>query len=47
MENFPFWFLIAIFIISALITYLAGITLTKTTTTLDSRFRLGDARKGY
>lgn len=42
----PFIFLILIFLASALVTWLAGVTLTKTTDSLDTRFRIGDALGG-
>lgn len=46
MENLSFLVLTLIFVISALATWFAGISLTRTTTTLDSRFELGDALGG-
>lgn len=46
MENFPFFVLVVIFVTSVIITWSAGITLTKTTSTIDSRFKLGDALGG-
>jgi cation:H+ antiporter len=39
-------FLIVFFIVSAIITWVAGITLTKTTDSLDTRFNIGDALGG-
>lgn len=44
--NFSLPSLIACFIISAAITWIAGIALAKTTDTLDHRFKLGDALGG-
>lgn len=46
MENFSFLWLLSLFFLSALVTWRAGVTLTKTTDTLDTRFRLGDALGG-
>lgn len=46
MNDLSFSALSVIFLISAVATCLAGISLTKTTTTLDSRFKLGDALGG-
>lgn len=46
MENFSFLSLFIFFIISAAITWQAGVALTKTTSTLDTRFNLGDAMGG-
>jgi cation:H+ antiporter len=46
MNNLSILALTVIFIVSAVVTCLAGISLTRTTTTLDSRFKLGDALGG-
>lgn len=46
MEGLSLFLLLLIFIISALVTCLAGVSLTRSTTTLDSRFKLGDAFGG-
>jgi cation:H+ antiporter len=46
MENFPLFQLIIFFLISAAVTLLAGITLAKTTDSIDHRFGLGDALGG-
>lgn len=46
MNNLSFLLLSVIFLISAVVTCFAGISLTKTTTTIDSRFKLGDALGG-
>lgn len=46
MNNFSLISLSTIFLIAGAVTWLAGITLTKTTSTLDSRFKLGDALGG-
>jgi len=46
MNNLSFFTLAIIFIIAAAITWIAGIILTKTTDTLDTRYKLGDAIGG-
>ena len=46
METMPFAVLVAIFVGSGAVTWLAGIILTKTVDTLDKRFKLGDALGG-
>jgi cation:H+ antiporter len=39
-------FIFLLFIVSAVVTWIAGVTLTKTTDSLDARFRIGDALGG-
>lgn len=46
MENLSFFSLIILFLVSAAVTWWAGIALTKTTDSLDTRFKLGDALGG-
>jgi len=46
MNNLSLYFLLLIFISSGILTWLAGITLTKTTDSLDCRFKIGDAFGG-
>jgi cation:H+ antiporter len=46
MDNLSLFSLIIIFLAAAAITWWAGIALTKTTDTLDTRFKLGDALGG-
>ncbi len=46
MTNLSLNFLLLIFISSAILTWLAGITLTKTTDSLDCRFKIGNAFGG-
>jgi cation:H+ antiporter len=46
MENINFNLIILIFILSSLITWWAGITLAKTTDTLDTRWKIGEAMGG-
>jgi len=46
MENLSLFALVIIFFISAAVTWIAGISLTKTTDTLDSRFKIGEAIGG-
>jgi len=46
MTNFSTIYLIIIFIIAAIIIWFAGISLAKTTDSLDTRFKLGDALGG-
>jgi cation:H+ antiporter len=46
MANIPFYLIVLIFTISALVTWFAGITLAKATDTLDSRLKIGDALGG-
>jgi cation:H+ antiporter len=46
MEKYPVYLLSILFLTAAVITWLAGIILTKTTSTFDSRFKLGDAIGG-
>jgi cation:H+ antiporter len=46
MDNLSLFLLIAIFVLAGVATWVAGITLTKTTDSLDTRFRIGDALGG-
>ncbi len=46
MNNLSLTFLLLIFVSSGIVTWLAGITLTKTTDSLDCRFKIGDAFGG-
>jgi len=46
MDNLSLFPLIILFLVAAAITWWAGIVLTKTTDTLDTRFKLGDALGG-
>ena len=46
IANISLLFLIVFFIVSAIVTWVAGITLTKTTDSLDTRFKIGDALGG-
>jgi len=46
MENFSLFLLIAIFLGAGAITWFAGVVLAKTTDTLDTRYKLGDALGG-
>jgi len=46
MNNLSILSLLAIFIAAGAVTWLAGISLTKTTSTLDTRFKIGDALGG-
>jgi cation:H+ antiporter len=46
MANLSIYYVILIFIAAAIATWLVGITITKTTDTLDGRFKLGDAFGG-
>jgi len=46
MENLSLFALTGLFLIAGAITWLAGIALTKTTSTLDTRFKIGDALGG-
>ena len=46
MENISFTIMILIFIISAILIWFAGVTLAKTTDTLDTRYKLGQALGG-
>ena len=46
MENLSLFALVIFFFISAAVTWIAGISLTKTTDTLDSRFKIGEAIGG-
>lgn len=46
MNNIPLSLLAALFLFSGVITWFAGITLTKTTHTLDTRYKIGEALGG-
>jgi cation:H+ antiporter len=46
MENYSLSIIFLIFIVSAIFIWLAGVTLTKATDTLDTRYNLGDALGG-
>lgn len=46
METYPTLLITALFIISAILIWFAGINLAKTTRTIDSRYKLGDALGG-
>jgi cation:H+ antiporter len=46
MENFSLLPIVLLFIVSGVVTWMAGVTLTKTTDSLDTRFKLGDALGG-
>ena len=46
MENINFIWIVLVFILSGLVTWWAGIALAKTTDTLDTRWKIGDAMGG-
>jgi cation:H+ antiporter len=46
MGSLPLAYQLAIFLLSAVVTWLAGVTLTKTTDSLDCRFKIGEALGG-
>jgi cation:H+ antiporter len=46
MNNFSLASLVSLFLFSGVITWLAGVTLTKTTHTLDTRYKIGEALGG-
>jgi cation:H+ antiporter len=46
MENLSLMLLVVVFILAGVITWGAGIALTKTTSTLDTRYKIGDALGG-